>query len=66
MLLQIEEGLKISLLERNGSGIWEPLLAFNPVKTKLNPSEALLHYFVPVSLHVSLFSGLRALIKWNK
>lgn len=71
MLPQIEEGLKISLVARYGSGIWEPLLGFNPVETKLNPREALLKYFVPISLQISLFlsflsSSLRALIKWNK
>lgn len=61
MLPQIEEGLKISLVVRYGSGIWEPLLGFNPVETKLNPSEALLKYLLlfPFKfLFSSLFSPL--------
>ena len=69
MLPQIEEGLRISLVARYGSGIWEPLLGFNPVETKLNPSEALLKYFVPIRLQIlfsSLSSSLRASIKWKK
>lgn len=45
MPLQIEEGLKISLVATDRSGTWEPPLGFNPVETQMKPFWNILFQF---------------------